>query len=112
MFSKKSMMFALMLVAASLGQIGWARAGVARPAEAPQLEASFDLPTEEGVACAEEAPQLEASFDLPTEEGVARAAEAPQLEASFDLPTEEGVAGDAFAIQLGHSCITGGTITD
>ena len=64
------------------------------------------------MACAEEAPQLEASFDLPTEEGVARAVEAPQLEASFDLPTEEGVAGDAFAIQLGHSCITAGTITD
>jgi len=101
MFLNKSMMFALMLVTASLSLIGWTRAGVARAEDAPQLEASFDLPREEGVARAE-APQLEAFFDLPAEEGAARA-EAPQLEASFDLPTEEGVARDAFAMQLDPS---------
>ena len=59
-------------VFASLGLIGCAGVGAARAQVAPQLEASFDLPTEEGVAAiATAAPQVEASFDLPTEEGVA-----------------------------------------
>jgi|SRR5215467_9074011 len=100
MFLKKSMIFALMLVTASLSLIGWTRADVGR-VEAPQLEASFDLPREEGVARAE-APQLEAFFDLPREEGVARA-QAPELEASFDLPTEDGVARNALDMQLDPS---------
>jgi len=103
MLSKKSMMFALMLVAASLGLIGWAGAGVARAEAAPQLEASFDLPREEGVARAEAAPQLEASFDLPREEGVARDAFAIQLERdretatasdAIDLPETSGPGHD------------------
>jgi len=92
---------------ASLGLIGSAGAGVARAQVVPQVEASFDLPTEEGVAPATVAPQVEASFDLPTEEGVAALATvAPQVEASFDLPTEEGVAAHATvaspsAVQVG-----------
>src|SRR5262249_12682255 len=80
---------------AALGLIGSAGAGVARAQVAPQVEASFDLPTEERIARAQVVPQVEASFDLPTEEGVARATAAPQVEASFDLPTEEGVAAHA-----------------
>jgi hypothetical protein len=92
---------------ASLGLILSAGAGVARAQVTPQLEASFNLPTEEGVARDTIAPQVEASFDLPTEEGVAAiATAAPQVEASFDLPPEEGVAVHATitspsAVQVG-----------
>ena len=68
MLSKKSMMFALLLIASSLGPIGWARAGVAHPEDAPQLEASFDLPREEGMASdafATRTPPASDSIDLP-----------------------------------------------
>ena len=56
---------------ASLGLIGSTGTGVARAQVTPQVEASFDLPSEEGAGRATVAPQVEASFDLPTEKGVA-----------------------------------------
>jgi len=80
---------------ASLGLIGSTGTGVARAQVTPQVEASFDLPSEEGAGRATVAPQVEASFDLPSEEGVALTTVAPQVEASFDLPTEKGVAAHA-----------------
>ena len=72
---------------ASIGLIVSAGTGVARAQVTPQLEASFNLPTEESVARATVAPQVEASFDLPTDAAEAHATVAAQSEPYFGLRT-------------------------
>ena len=72
---------------ASLGLIGSAGAGVARAQVAPQVEASFDLPTDAAEAFATVAPGPEPSFDLPTDAAEAHATVAAQSEPYFGLRT-------------------------